>query len=143
MTTHRNWHIVNSGGNAHPYTFFRLVNHLTIMCSFLPPGKLPLEILSGLLRNCTAEDERVLVGPEVGEDAAVIDFGKTCLVVKTDPITFATDEIGHYAVHVNANDVATMGAVPRWFLATLLLPENQTHETLVRTIFDSLQPRNT
>ena len=109
------------------------------MCSFLPPGKLPLEILSGLLRNCTAEDERVLVGPEVGEDAAVIDFGKTCLVVKTDPITFATDEIGHYAVHVNANDVATMGAVPRWFLATLLLPENQTHETLVRTIFDSLR----
>ncbi len=96
-------------------------------------------MLSGLLRECTAEDERILVGPQVGEDAAVIDFGGTCLVVKTDPITFATDEIGHYAVHVNANDIATMGAVPRWFLATLLLPEGRTSETLVRTIFDSLQ----
>ncbi|MCY3765572.1 MAG: AIR synthase family protein [Gemmatimonadetes bacterium] len=109
------------------------------MCAFLPPGKLPLDMLSGLLRECTAEDERILVGPQVGEDAAVIDFGGTCLVVKTDPITFATDEIGHYAVHVNANDIATMGAVPRWFLATLLLPEGRTSETLVRTIFDSLQ----
>ena len=85
------------------------------------------------------EDKRVLVGPQVGEDAAVITFGETCLVVKTDPITFATDEIGHYAVHVNANDVATMGAVPRWFLATLLLPEGRTNGTLVRTIFDSLR----
>ena len=109
------------------------------MCAFLPPGKLPLDMLSGLLRECAAEDKRVLVGPEVGEDAAVIDFGDTCLVVKTDPITFATDEIGHYAVHVNANDIATMGAVPRWFLATLLLPEGRTSETLVQRIFDSLR----
>lgn len=109
------------------------------MCAFLPPGKLPLDMLSGLLRDCDTEDERILAGPQVGEDAAVIDFGGTCLVAKTDPITFATDEIGHYAVHVNANDVATMGAVPRWLLATLLLPEGRTSETLVRTIFDSLQ----
>ncbi len=109
------------------------------MCAFLPPGKLPLDMLSGLLRECTAEDDdRILVGPKVGEDAAVIDFGGTCLVAKTDPITFATDEIGRYAVHVNANDIATMGAVPRWFLATLLLPEGGTTETLVRSIFDSL-----
>ena len=105
------------------------------MCAFLPPGKLPLDLLSGLLRECRVDDERVLVGPEVGEDAAVIDFGESCLVVKTDPITFATDEIGRYAVHVNANDVATMGAVPRWFLATLLLPERRTEEALVRSVF--------
>jgi hydrogenase maturation factor len=45
------------------------------------------------------------------------------LVFKSDPITFATEEIGWYAVHVNANDIATTGATPRWFLMTLLLPE--------------------
>jgi hydrogenase expression/formation protein HypE len=44
------------------------------------------------------------------------------LVLKSDPITFATDAIGHYAVLVNANDIATAGADPRWFLTTLLLP---------------------
>ena len=35
------------------------------------------------------------------------------LVAKTDPITFATDLIGWYAVHVNANDIACAGATPR------------------------------
>jgi hypothetical protein len=52
----------------------------------------------------------------------VIDFGEKLLVVKSDPITFATDEIGWYAVQVNANDIATTGAEPRWLLTTLLLP---------------------
>ncbi len=105
---------------------------------FLPPGKLPLELLDRLLKNYTTRDDRILVGPRVGEDATVIEFGDTCLVVKTDPITFATDEIGHYAVHVNANDIATMGATPRWFLSTLLLPEGHTDEALVESIFASL-----
>ena len=50
-------------------------------------------------------------------------MGETALVVKTGPITFATDLVGWYAVQINANDVACMGARPRWFLATVLLPE--------------------
>lgn len=108
------------------------------MTRFHPPGKLPLDTLSGLLNRYTDEGERILVGPSVGEDATVIDFGDTCLVVKTDPITFATDEIGHYAVHVNANDVATMGAVPRWFLATLLLPEGRADDRRIESIFESI-----
>ena len=103
-----------------------------------PPGKLPLDVLSGLLNRHTGADDRVLIGARVGEDAAVISFGDTCLVAKTDPITFATDEIGHYAIHVNANDIATMGAEPRWFLATVLLPEGQTDETLVERVLASV-----
>ena len=65
---------------------------------------------------------RVLVGPGIGRDAAVIDIGGgRCLVAKTDPVTFAAEQIGWYAVHVNANDIACMGARPAWFLATALL----------------------
>jgi hydrogenase maturation factor len=71
----------------------------------------------------------------VGEDAAVLDFGDRYLVAKSDPITFATDEIGWYVVHVNANDIATMGATPRWFLLTLLLPEKRTAQSMVEGIF--------
>ena len=56
----------------------------------------------------------------------MIDLGERMLVFKSDPITFATDDIGWYAVQVNANDIATTGAEPRWMLATLLLPENAT-----------------
>ena len=47
------------------------------------------------------------------------------LIAKADPVTFATDLIGWYAVNVNANDVAASGGTPRWFLATVLLPEGQ------------------
>jgi len=91
----------------------------------LPTGKLPLEMLQKLLECCKSADPRVVVGARVGEDAAVIDFGDRYLVAKSDPITFATDRIGWYAVHVNANDIATRGAAPRWMLVTLLLPEGE------------------
>ena len=100
----------------------------------LPVGKLPLPVLEELLGRYANPDERLIVGPGAGEDAAVIDFGKSYLVAKTDPITFATDEIGWYAVHVNANDVAVMGAQPRWFLATLLLPAGQADRAMAETI---------
>jgi hydrogenase maturation factor len=71
----------------------------------------------------------------LGEDAAVIDLGEKYLVAKTDPITFTSERIGWYTVNINANDVATAGARPLWFLATLLLPENSTRLALVRRIF--------
>ncbi len=64
----------------------------------------------------------------------MLDMGERYLVAKSDPITFATDAIGWYAVHVNANDVACSGATPRWFLATLLLPEGRTDAALVDDI---------
>jgi hydrogenase maturation factor len=106
------------------------------MAGFLPLGKLSPDYLSRLLDEHTYSlpGDRVLVYPGVGEDAAVIDMGERWLVAKTDPITFATEEIGWYAVHVNANDVAAAGGVPRWFLSTLLLPEMQTDETLIERI---------
>jgi hydrogenase maturation factor len=86
-----------------------------------------------------------VVGPGIGHDAAVIAFCEPeagekgrYLVVKADPITFASDEIGWYVVHVNANDIACMGATARWFLATLLLPQGRTDESLVDEIFDQI-----
>ena len=69
----------------------------------------------------------------------MIDFGERLLIAKSDPITFATDAIGYYAVNVNANDVASMGGTPRWFLATLLLPEEGTTPDLVRDIFAQIR----
>jgi hydrogenase maturation factor len=101
----------------------------------LPPGKLPLPLLEALLARFAPHDPRIIVGPRAGEDAAVIDFGDRYLVAKTDPITFAASEIGWYAVNVNANDVAVMGARPRWFLATVLLPAGQATPGMAEAIF--------
>ena len=104
----------------------------------LPLGKLKIEFLQQLLPQPQSVDPRIIVGPQVGEDAAVIDFGESYLVVKSDPITFATDEMGWYLVCVNSNDIATMGAVPKWLLVTILLPEDSTTEELVRDIMGQI-----
>ncbi len=103
--------------------------------NYFPVGKLDYRLLEKLLNLNPIKDPRIIVGPGIGEDAAVIDFGKKYLVAKTDPITFTTHRIGWYAVNINANDIATMGATPKWFLATLLLPEGKTNAKLATQIF--------
>ncbi len=102
----------------------------------LPVGKLNPKLLARLLEDYKgAINPRLLVGPSVGEDAAVIDIGDKYLVVKSDPVTYTSEQIGWYVVHVNANDIATFGAEPKWFLATIMLPEGKTDEELVNSIF--------
>ena len=91
-------------------------------------GKFPAGMLERMLAKNRISDPRVVLGPGVGEDAAALDIGDRLLVVKSDPITFATDSIGWYAVQVNANDVACTGAKPMWFLATILVPESFTED---------------
>jgi hydrogenase maturation factor len=104
-----------------------------------PVGKLPPEVLRKLLARCPVpRDSGVVIGPRFGEDAAVIDVGSKYLVAKTDPITFTAERIGWYAVNINANDIATLGARPRWFLATLLLPEKGPTESLAQSIFNDI-----
>jgi len=102
----------------------------------LQVGKLPNEMLAQLLAKVRPDKSgRVILGPGIGRDAAVIDAGgPRLLVAKSDPITFATELIGWYAVHINANDVACMGARPAWFLATILLPQGAAAE-LAESIF--------
>jgi hydrogenase maturation factor len=104
----------------------------------IPVGKLPLDLLEKLLKAYTSPDKRVIVGPLIGEDATAIDMGEGYLLVKTDPITFVAEDIGTYTININANDIATMGGKPKWFLATILLPEKSTTPQLVENIFQQL-----
>jgi len=104
----------------------------------LHPGKLPPDVLAGLLARIPHRDPRVLLGPAVGRDAAVIDIGGgRVLVAKTDPVTFAAEDIGWYAINVNANDIACMGARPAWVMATALLPPGAPDD-LPATIFEQI-----
>lgn len=103
----------------------------------LKTGKLPPELLKRLLKNSGAKDRRVVLGPSFGEDAAVVRLGKQLLVLKTDPVTYASDMIGWYAVNVNANDVVTRGATPAWFQAVILLPVGS-DEALAESIFKQI-----
>jgi hydrogenase maturation factor len=104
----------------------------------LPVGKLPGELLGRLISTYATSDPTVVVGPGIGGDAAAIDLGATTLVVKSDPITFASEGPARYLVDVNANDLACLGATPRWMMVTALLPEGTTEE-LVESHFLELR----
>jgi len=108
------------------------------MSDILPAGKLPPELLASLLATIP-DDPSIVIGAGLGRDAAAVRYGDHVLVLKTDPITFATDEIGWYGPNVNANDIACMGATPRWMLVTALLPEGSTTPELVKHVFGTLR----
>jgi hydrogenase maturation factor len=97
----------------------------------LLPGKVPPEILQTIVFSKLGHsDPNVLLGPELGEDAAVIKIGDQVIVAATDPITGSVEDVGWLAVHVNANDIATFGVSPRWFLASIMLPSGYAPEQL-------------
>ena len=74
---------------------------------------------------------RVPVGP--GDDCAVLAPSKGAQCITTDAVVedvhftrawFTPEDIGHKALAVNLSDLASMGAVPRWFVCALALPRD-------------------
>jgi hydrogenase expression/formation protein HypE len=112
----------------------------------LPTGKIPPNLLSKLLPGRWPPSAGVVIGPAIGEDAAVVRTKGGLLVAKSDPITLASRDMGRYLVHVNANDLAVMGATPRWLLLTILLPAG--HEagrqfsTIMRDVHEACDDAN-
>jgi hydrogenase expression/formation protein HypE len=103
----------------------------------LDAGKLPADLLTRLLSGVKTDDPRVLVAPAPGFDATMIRPGDD-IIVKSDPITFATASPGDYLVAVNANDIACLGGVPRWLMVTALFPHGSTTAGDVEDLFVSL-----
>lgn len=106
----------------------------------LPPGKLPGDLLDRLIRTYkTPPDATVIIDSSYGFDAAAIEVGGQTVLVKSDPITFATTDAAHYLVAVNVNDISCMGGIPRWMTVVSLLPEKLTTPELVEKQFADLQ----
>lgn len=91
-------------------------------------GKVPPQLLAQLLDSLGADaPDDLILGPGIGHDAAVVAAAgpngeDSYFVLASDPITLGGHRPGWHAVHVNANDVACLGADPRWFLLTVLAP---------------------
>ena len=99
------------------------LDHVVRLGLPLAPGKLPNDLLAGHLAGVAVTDPDVLVPAGVGEDVVALDVSAhRVLVAHGDPITLTGGRIGHFAAMVNANDIATAGARPRWLLTTVLLP---------------------
>lgn len=99
-------------------------------------GKLsPSRLRQAVLTHTGAPRPDVLLGPEIGEDAAVIDFGDEVCVIASDPITGSFTGVGRLAVHVAANDVAATGASPVGLQVVLLWPpRDDVDEELARVM---------
>jgi hydrogenase maturation factor len=104
----------------------------------LDAGKLPPELLRELLGEADPLPPEVELGPSLGEDACAIRVAAGVLVAATDPITLTSEGVGAWAVVINANDVAVTGVRPRWFLASVLLPEGTRVEQL-RALFREMR----
>lgn len=102
-------------------------------------GKLPNRFLHHFLTTLEIEDPSLLIAPGIGEDTAAVDIeNDEVLVLKSDPITFVSDAVARYAVTINVNDIVTSGAVPRWFLSTLLFPPGVTPAEIL-TVMEELR----
>src|SRR5881397_1906925 len=100
----------------------------------LTVGKIPPDLLSrSVFPFLGSKKSGVLVKPGIGRDAAIVRHGGKVLVFSTDPITGTTTHIGTHSVIINANDIATSGARPIWYLCTILLPPG-TKESILHTI---------
>jgi hydrogenase expression/formation protein HypE len=97
-------------------------------------GKIPSRVLvSKVFRYRGRKDPAVILGASIGEDAALVSYRNQVLVLKTDPVTGTSSDLGWLSVHINANDVACRAAKPKWYLCDLLLPE-RSDASLVQTI---------
>ncbi len=90
----------------------------------LPYGKISPNLLSKIVfKYLGSKRQDVVLGPKIGEDAAIVKIGSQLIAVSCDPISGAVSRIGWLAVHVASNDVATTGTRPLWFLPCILLPD--------------------
>jgi hydrogenase expression/formation protein HypE len=94
-------------------------------------GKIPPKLLeSRLLKLAGAPSKDLVVPPKLGVDFGVVRLKSGYLIVSSDPVTGAVEDVGWYAVNVSANDVATSGNRPLYMQSVILLPEGATTEEL-------------
>ena len=113
---------------------------LPIFSASLPlqKGKYPNDLLGDLLTDLDSSDSRLIIGPGVGEDSAVINAEEEELIIlKSDPITFPVDDISMYSINVNMNDIVTSGGTGQWMTLVLLFPEG-TYPEEIEKVMESI-----
>lgn len=100
-------------------------------------GKIPpSSLLRAVYPYLGQGSSRILVRPGIGRDVAAVSYDEKVLVFSTDPITGTATRVGRHSVHINANDIATAGARPKWYLCTILLPPTTGEQTLRKLMED-------
>lgn len=106
-------------------------------------GKLKNDTLGELvLAEIKQIREDVIIRPSIGEDCAAIAFDSLACVLTTDPITGSGSKLGHLAVHVCLNDIASSGAEAVGILLTLLCPEGTTKDEIRDVLHEANRSAN-
>lgn len=101
-------------------------------------GKIPETVLKrSIFKQIHHRRNEILVRPGVGEDCAMLQIEPDeVLVMSTDPITGTVNDIGTFAVHITANDIASSGAEPIGILLTVILPEDASESDIKEIMKD-------
>lgn len=99
----------------------------------------PESLRKHVLDKFKSHDPSVILQADIGIDAAAVKACDEVLVgVHPDPISGAIKHLGTLSIVIPANDVAMIGAYPKFFTSVILLPEGSS-EDLVDTITDSMK----
>lgn len=102
-------------------------------------GKLTSEDLSRLVfRHLKKNRSETIKYPAIGEDVSYVALGDEVMVLSTDPITGAAEDIGSIAVNIACNDIAAGGGEALAIMLTLLAPPDVT-ETQIELIAKQAQ----
>ena len=103
-------------------------------------GKVPETVLKrSVFKQIRHRRNEILVRPGVGEDCAVLGVAEDeAIVLSTDPITGTVNEIGKFAVHITANDIASSGAEIIGILLSILLPD-EARESDLREMMQEIE----
>jgi len=125
LTGAGNWNTLLQAGADFVLKDVRQIPFLLGIKGF-PAGKLPLEFLDGLLRKYIKSNNKLLIGPSIGTDSALIRQNRKLLSISSDPVTLVNEDIAAYLLAININDIAVSGARPAWLVTTLLFPPGTT-----------------
>ena len=98
-------------------------------------GKISPEVFQELIYpHLGAKNSHILIGPQNGVDAGIVEIGNKAVAFTTDPV-FVVPEYGWersawFAVHILLSDIVTSGLPPKYFSVDLNLPMEITEEQL-------------
>lgn len=101
-------------------------------------GKLNWDNLTKIIKdNKGFKRQEVLQSGAVGEDCAAFEIKEDkFVVITTDPVTAADNNIGKIAFHININDIATSGGDPLGIMVTILAPRGTSIESIKEIMKD-------
>lgn len=101
-------------------------------------GKISNSDLEKLIfKNLNIKRKEVVSSSKVGMDCSIMDFKEDLIVVSTDPITGASQNIGNLAVNISCNDAYCECAEPVGLLMCCLLPKNISKDEIENIVKDA------